>query len=555
MRYIFVTGGVISSLGKGVAAASIGVILQARGFKVLLRKFEPYINIDPGTMSPFQHGEVFVTDDGVETDLDLGHYERFVGKKSTKHDVVTTGQVYSQVIKRERRGDYLGATIQVIPHITDYIQQAITCGVDDDIDFVICEVGGTVGDIECLPFLEALRQFSHNNYEQCLFVHLTLLPFIEAANELKTKPTQHSVSKLQSMGIWPKILLCRSQSEVSKSIKDKIAMFCSLKSENVIAAIDVDSIYKVPLYFKDKGLDKIICDHFNLNSIKTDPLSQQNMQPWRDFVHKFNTTSHQINIGIVGKYTSLNDAYKSINEALYHGGIHQGVKVKIHMINSELLDEIFNIRDDNEFIKEANSHFKDIDGIITPGGYGERGSFGKMAAARYCRLTSLPFLGICYGMQLAVVEFARNVTGITNAGTTEHDVTGIEPIVSLITQWQKDGQLEQRSNKDDLGGTMRLGAYDCMIDQDTLAYKIYNKDVVSERHRHRYEVNPAYADKLEAHGMIISGSSKNDYLPEIIEIKDHPWFLGVQFHPEFNSTPLIPSPLFLSFVKAVKDNL
>ena len=495
----------------------------------------------------------FVTEDGLETDLDLGHYERFLGKRSSKYDVITTGQVYSEVIKKERRGDYLGQTVQVIPHITDYIQSAISRSVSTDTDFIICEVGGTVGDIECLPFLEALRQFSHNKRGQCLFIHLTLLPLITATKELKTKPTQHSVSKLQSMGIYTDILLCRSQVEIGSEIKNKISMFCNLKAENIIPVIDVNTIYKVPLYLKAKLIDKIICKHFSLDMEESEKMYAENIVPWQNFVNKLESSTMEVRIAVVGKYTNLSDAYKSLKEALCHGGVSSNVRVKIQFLDAEKLSDLFFITCDDEFKKKANSHFGALNGIVVPGGHGIRGVNGKMAAIRYSRLNNIPFLGICYGMQLCVIEFVRNVLGIRNAGSTEHGMGDIEPIISLATQWEKEGEMKKRSNKSNLGGTMRLGSYDCVIDEGTLAAKIYNKKLISERHRHRFELSPIYEKKLNSAGMIISASSKYDRLPEIVEIKYHPWFLGVQFHPEFNSTPLCPSPVFSSFIDFCRE--
>ena len=535
VKFIFITGGVVSSLGKGLASASLGAILQARGYKIKLRKLDPYLNVDPGTMSPYQHGECFVTDDGAETDLDLGHYERFTGVPAKKSDNITTGKIYSNVISKERRGDYLGATIQVIPHVTDAIKEYILSDINDE-DFVLCEIGGTVGDIESLPFIEAIRQLRNQigSLRTC-FLHVTLLPYIKTAGELKTKPTQHSVKELQGMGIQPDILLCRTENFIPDEQKSKIALFCNIKSDSVIEALDCDSIYQVPISYHKQGLDEQICSFFNLNVDKKPDLSR-----WIN-INKIEAASEGIiNIGVVGKYTAMIDAYKSLIEAINHGGISNKVKVKIKWIDSETLE-------DKEM--DIQSYLKDINGIIVPGGFGQRGSNGKINAIEFARNKKIPFLGICFGMQLAVIEFARNVLKLHEASTTEFGETKI-PLVGLLTEWKSSKGTEKRNSTSDLGGTMRLGAYDCKLLDGSLVKSIYNQDLISERHRHRYEVNYELTSNFFDHGLVFSGMSPDNSLPEILEIPKHPWFVGVQFHPELKSKPFDPHPIFSSFIKA-----
>ena len=535
VKFIFITGGVVSSLGKGLASASLGAILQARGYKIKLRKLDPYLNVDPGTMSPYQHGECFVTDDGAETDLDLGHYERFTGVPAKKSDNITTGKIYSNVISKERRGDYLGATIQVIPHVTDAIKEYILSDINDE-DFVLCEIGGTVGDIESLPFIEAIRQLRNQigSLRTC-FLHVTLLPYIKTAGELKTKPTQHSVKELQGMGIQPDILLCRTENFIPDEQKSKIALFCNIKSDSVIEALDCDSIYQVPISYHKQGLDEQICSFFNLNVDKKPDLNR-----WIN-INKIEAASEGIiNIGVVGKYTAMIDAYKSLIEAINHGGISNKVKVKIKWIDSETLE-------DKEM--DIQSYLKDINGIIVPGGFGQRGSNGKINAIEFARNKKIPFLGICFGMQLAVIEFARNVLKLHEASTTEFGETKI-PLVGLLTEWKSSKGTEKRNSTSDLGGTMRLGAYDCKLLDGSFIKSIYNQDLISERHRHRYEVNYELTSNFFDHGLVFSGMSPDNSLPEILEIPKHPWFVGVQFHPELKSKPFDPHPIFSSFIKA-----
>ncbi len=535
VKFIFITGGVVSSLGKGLASASLGAILQARGYKIKLRKLDPYLNVDPGTMSPYQHGECFVTDDGAETDLDLGHYERFTGVPAKKSDNITTGKIYSNVISKERRGDYLGATIQVIPHVTDAIKEYILSDINDE-DFVLCEIGGTVGDIESLPFIEAIRQLRNQigSLRTC-FLHVTLLPYIKTAGELKTKPTQHSVKELQGMGIQPDILLCRTENVIPDEQKSKIALFCNIKSDSVIEALDCDSIYQVPISYHKQGLDEQICSFFNLNVDKKPDLNR-----WIS-INKIEAASEGIiNIGVVGKYTAMIDAYKSLIEAINHGGISNKVKVKIKWIDSETLE-------DKEM--DIQSYLKDINGIIVPGGFGQRGSNGKINAIEFARNKKIPFLGICFGMQLAVIEFARNVLKLHEASTTEFGETKI-PLVGLLTEWKSSKGTEKRNSTSDLGGTMRLGAYDCKLLDGSFVKSIYNQDLISERHRHRYEVNYELTSNFFDHGLVFSGMSPDNSLPEILEIPKHPWFVGVQFHPELKSKPFDPHPIFSSFIKA-----
>ena len=536
-RFIFITGGVVSSLGKGLASAALGALLQARGFKVRLRKLDPYINVDPGTMSPYQHGEVYVTDDGAETDLDLGHYERFTGVTSRQTDNITTGRIYSEVIKKERRGDYLGATIQVIPHITDAIKNFITNDVSNE-DFLLCEIGGTVGDIEGLPFLEAIRQLGNElGKKRALFLHLTLLPYVAAAGELKTKPTQHSVKELLSVGIQADLLLCRSEREIPEVERKKIAQFCNVEEDSVIPALDVKSIYEVPNSYHQQGLDSQVCRHFSINA------PEPRLERWVEIHDRKTAPEGEVNIAVVGKYTGLLDAYKSLAEALDHGGIANHVKVNMNWIDAEVFEG-----------ERPLNYLDKIHGILVPGGFGIRGSEGKIAAAKFAREQNVPYFGICFGMQMAVIEAARNMAGLADASSTEfgsHD----EPLVGLMTEWMKGNEIQERGIKSDMGGTMRLGAYDCLLREGSKAHKIYGcKEIVSERHRHRYEVNSSYIPALEQAGMLFSGLSPDGLLPEIVEIPDHNWFIGVQFHPELKSKPLDPHPLFTSFIcSAVKQ--
>ena len=531
-RFIFITGGVVSSLGKGLSSAALGALLQARGFKVRLRKLDPYLNVDPGTMSPYQHGEVYVTDDGAETDLDLGHYERFTGISSRRADSVSTGRIYSDVLAKERRGDYLGATIQVIPHVTDAIKDWIKADVTDE-DFVLCEIGGTVGDIESLPFLEAIRQFANEvGRDRAMFVHLTLVPWIPAAGELKTKPTQHSVKELQSVGIQPDILLCRCDREIPADSRRKIAQFCNVRPSAVIQALDVDTIYAVPLAYHAEGYDREVCRHFGLDAREPD------LRRWQQVVDRIRSPEGEVTIAVVGKYTSLLDAYKSLAESLRHGGIASNVKVNLNWIDSEIFE-----RDD------TIEHLENVHGILVPGGFGERGSEGKIAAVKFAREHKIPYFGICFGMQMAVIEAARDLAGIKNAGSTEFGPCS-EPVVGLMTEWVRGNMLEKRAADGDLGGTMRLGAYECQLSPDSLVADIYGSSSISERHRHRYEVNINYKDRLEKCGLRFSGMSPDGVLPEIVEIPDHPWFVGVQFHPELKSRIFEPHPLFSSFIAA-----
>ena len=533
-RYIFITGGVVSSLGKGISAAAIGSLLQARGYSVRIRKLDPYINVDPGTMSPYQHGEVFVTDDGAETDLDLGHYERFTGVPAKQSDNITTGRIYQNVINKEREGDYLGSTVQVIPHVTDEIKSFITKDIGK-CDFILVEIGGTVGDIESLPFLEAIRQFGNEiGKKRAIYIHLTLVPFIHTSNEQKTKPTQHSVKELREIGIQPNILLCRCDRSIEANEVDKIALFCNVKSEDVIQALDVKNIYNVPIVYHSEKLDVQVLRHFNIRPNKI------NLIKWKKIVLSANKVKRNINIGIVGKYTDLPDAYKSLNEALVHGGLINNVGINIHWINSENLND-----------RSIKNKFKNIHGIIVPGGFGERGISGKIKAIKYARLNKIPFLGICLGLQLAVIEFSKNVLNIRNANSSEFTNTE-NNVIGLLTEWYKDGKKEVRSKASDVGGTMRLGSYPCKLKKGSLAFKIYKKSIIHERHRHRYEVNSIYENKLMNKGMIFSGKSPDSMLPEIIEVTTHPWFLGVQFHPELKSRPFMPHPIFKSFISAVK---
>ena len=534
-RFIFITGGVVSSLGKGLASAALGALLQARGFKVRLRKLDPYINFDPGTMSPYQHGEVFVTDDGAETDLDLGHYERFTGVSARQTDNVTTGRIYSDVIAKERRGDYLGATIQVIPHVTDAIKNFVVSDLDDE-DFVLCEIGGTVGDIEGLPFLEAIRQLGNElGRDRTMYLHLTLLPYIPTAGELKTKPTQHSVKEMLSVGIQPDVLLCRADRDIPESERRKISLFCNVQQDAVIPALDVPSIYQVPISYHEQGLDDQVCKHFHLDSPAPD------LTRWTTILERVVKPEGEVSIAIVGKYTGLLDAYKSLSEALDHGGIANNVKVNMNWIDAEIFEN-----------DHTMHHLEGVHGILVPGGFGERGIEGKIAAAQFAREHRVPYFGICLGMQMAVVEAARNLAGIKGAGSSEFGACQ-NPIVGLLTEWERDGTVEKRSEDSDMGGTMRLGAYEAELQSNSRIRQIYGSDTISERHRHRYEVNLSYEDDLAKHGMIFSAKSPDGVLPEIAELSEHPWYIGVQFHPELKSKPFEPHPLFTSFIGAAVD--
>jgi CTP synthase len=535
-RYIFITGGVVSSLGKGLASAALGALLQARGYKVRLRKLDPYLNVDPGTMSPYQHGEVFVTDDGAETDLDLGHYERFTGRPATKQDNITTGRIYQDILTRERRGDYLGATIQVIPHVTNAIKDFIRDG-NDGFDFVLCEIGGTVGDIEGLPYFEAIRQLGNElPRHHAIYIHLTLLPFIPSAGELKTKPTQHSVKELRSIGIQPDILLCRTDRPIPEGERRKLALFCNVREGAVIEARDVDNIYAVPEAYSAEGLDAQVLDAFGI-----EPRHPLELERWRLINERVRNPEGDVTIAIVGKYTGMKDAYKSLIEALSHGGIANKVKVKLDWIESE----VFENEDPTPFLENVN-------GILVPGGFGQRGAEGKIRAAQFARERHVPYFGICFGMQMAVVEAARNLCGIEEANSTEFGATK-EPVVGLMTEWMKGNELETRAAGGDLGGTMRLGAYPAKLTRGSRVADIYGTTEISERHRHRYEVNTGYKGRLEQRGMRFSGMSPDGILPEIIEYEDHPWFIGVQFHPELKSRPFEPHPLFASFVEAAVE--
>jgi CTP synthase len=532
-RFIFITGGVVSSLGKGLSAAALGALLQARDFRVRLRKLDPYLNVDPGTMSPYQHGEVFVTDDGAETDLDLGHYERYTGVAARRSDSVTTGRIYSTVIGRERRGEYLGATVQVIPHVTDAIKEFIQADLDGE-DFVLCEIGGTVGDIESLPFLEAIRQLGNElGRERTLFVHLTLVPWIPAAGELKTKPTQHSVKELLGLGIQPDILLCRCDRPIPPSSQKKIALFCNVRESNVIPAIDVDTIYQVPKAYHSEGFDRAVCEHFGIAAKEPD------LGGWDDIVGRIRKPEGEVTIAVVGKYTHLLDSYKSLAEALTHGGIANNVRVKLDWIDSEIFEK-----------EDAVQHLEGVHGILVPGGFGERGAEGKIMSACFARERGVPYFGICFGMQMAVIEAARHLAGLEKAGSTEFGPCD-EPVVGLMTEWLRGNMLERREAGGDLGGTMRLGAYPAHLHPGSRISEIYGGATeISERHRHRYEVNINYKNLLEEHGLRFSGMSPDGILPEIVEIPEHPWFVGVQFHPELKSKPFDPHPLFTSFIRA-----
>ena len=532
-RFIFVTGGVVSSLGKGLAAASLASLLQHHGYKVRIRKLDPYLNVDPGTMSPYQHGEVYVTDDGAETDLDLGHYERFTGVTSKKSDNITSGKVYQDIIKRERKGEYLGGTVQVIPHVTNEIKKFIDNDLNGE-DFIICEIGGTIGDIESLPFIEAIRQFHYeNDTSMSMFIHVTLVPYIASSGELKTKPTQHSVKELRSLGIQPNVLLCRADREIPVEERDKIALFCNVSKNNVIQAINAPTIYEVPINFMNEGLDKRVLEYFNLNSKKS-----LDLKMWKDVSESILKSKEEVIINIVGKYTGLADAYKSLNEALSHGGIFNKVKVKINWIESEDLT-LANLED-----KLSKS-----DGILVPGGFGKRGSEGKILAIKFARENNIPYFGICFGMQLAAIEAVRNILSIKDASSSEFGESS-SSVVGLMTEWAKENQLEKRGIDSDMGGTMRLGAYDAIVSPNTRAFEIYGDKNISERHRHRYEVNNNYCEALKEKGVIFSAFSPDGLLPEIMEIPSHCWFVGVQFHPELKSKPFEPHPLFKSFIGA-----
>jgi CTP synthase len=535
-RYVFITGGVVSSLGKGIAAAALAALLQARGYRVRLRKLDPYLNVDPGTMSPYQHGEVFVTDDGAETDLDLGHYERFTGRSANQQDNITTGRIYKNIIERERRGDYLGATVQVIPHVTDEIKNFVLEG-NEDYDFVLCEIGGTVGDIEAMPFLEAIRQLGNDLPRgQAVYIHLTLMPWIPAAGELKTKPTQHSVKELRSIGIAPDILLVRADRSIPTEERRKLSLFCNVRETAVIQALDVAHIYDVPMAYHAEGLDSEVLAAFGI-----DPAPKPRMERWQEVSSRLHNPEGEVTIAVVGKYTGLKDAYKSLIEALSHGGLANRVKVKLDWIESE----VFEKEDPAPFLEKVH-------GILVPGGFGERGAEGKILAAKFARERKVPYFGICFGMQMACIEAARSLAGIENASSTEFGPAK-EPVVGLMTEWLKGNMLEKRQAAGDLGGTMRLGAYKAALKEGTKIADIYGSTDISERHRHRYEVNVDYKDRLEDSGLVFSGMSPDGVLPETIEYADHPWFIGVQYHPELKSRPFEPHPLFASFIEAAVE--
>ena len=540
-RFIFITGGVVSSLGKGLASAALGALLQARGYSVRLRKLDPYLNVDPGTMSPFEHGEVFVTNDGAETDLDLGHYERFTGVSARMTDSVSSGRIYSNVLEQERRGNYLGKTIQVIPHVTDEIKEFIKIG-EDEVDFMLCEIGGTVGDIEGLPFFEAIRQFSQDKQRgECIFMHLTLLPFVKASGELKTKPTQHSVKELRSIGISPDILVCRSEGSIPQKEREKLALFCNVRPESVISAKDLNSIYEAPISYHNEGLDQAVLDAFTIT-----PAPKPDLSKWEDVKDRLNNPEGHVNVAIVGKYTQLEDAYKSIAEALTHGGMANRLEVKINWVDAETFEK-----------EDPEIYLSGFHAILVPGGFGERGTEGKIMAAKFAREHKIPYLGICLGMQTAVIESARNMAGISNAGSEEFDHEAgkrrFEPIIYHLKEWIQGNHKVSRKVEDDKGGTMRLGAYSAVLAEDSCVAKIYNSTSIEERHRHRYEVDVKYRKELEKSGLIFSGMSPDGRLPEIVELSDHPWFIGVQFHPELKSKPFDPHPLFRDFIKAAKD--
>jgi len=534
-RYIFITGGVVSSLGKGLMAASLAALLQARGYRVRIRKFDPYLNVDPGTMSPYQHGEVYVTDDGAETDLDLGHYERFTGVASRQSDNVTSGRIYKTIIERERRGDYLGATVQVIPHVTDAIK-AFARAETDDLDFVLCEIGGTVGDIESLPFIEAIRQLKNEvGRGNAISIHVTLVPYIAAAGELKTKPTQHSVRELAALGVQPDVLVCRCEHPLPPSERAKIALFCNVPESAVIPALDAKSIYAVPLQYHGEGLDSEVLRAFGIT-----PSSAPDLSRWTDIMDRLTNPEGEVTVGVVGKYVGLQDAYKSLNEALVHGGIANRVKVNVRWIDAEIFEN-----DDSEIVGQLEP----CDAILVPGAFGERGAEGKIKSVKFAREREIPYFGICFGMQMACVEGARDLAGIAGASSTEFGPTE-EPVVGLITEWMGRDGLEKREEQGDLGGTMRLGAYEAALDGNSVVSSIYGGTTIHERHRHRYEVNTHYKDALEKGGLVFSGMSPDGMLPEIVERPDHPWFVGVQFHPELKSKPFDPHPLFASFIQA-----
>ena len=535
-RYIFVTGGVVSSLGKGLTSASLASLLQLRGYKVKIRKLDPYLNVDPGTMNPFEHGEVFVTDDGAETDLDLGHYERFTNRPATKEDNITTGQIYKDIIEKERRGEYLGSTVQIIPHVTNHIKKFISNKVSNE-DFVICEIGGTVGDIESLPFLEAIRQFSNEKGKNnSLFIHLTLVPFIGASGELKTKPTQHSVKELRSIGIQPNIIICRSEKNIPKEEKKKISLFCNVEPENVIQSVDVKSIYEVPIKYDQEKLDKKILNIFGLKE-----KNKANLKIWKDIISKINSKRRKLSIAIVGKYVDLKDAYKSLDEALIHGSLSNDIELNAQWVDSTKINK-----------NNVAKILKNYSAVLIPGGFGSRGTEGKIETITYARKYKVPFFGICFGMQMAVIESARNLLGIKKATSSEFGNKGTH-VIGLMDEWIK-GKNIQKGSKNFLGGTMRLGSYKAKLKKNTLISKIYKSTLINERHRHRYEVNKNLKSKLEKKGFIFSGTSPDGSLPEAIELLNHPWFIGVQFHPEFKSRPFAPHPLFSSFIKAAKNN-
>ncbi|AJE48230.1 CTP synthase [Celeribacter indicus] len=541
-RYVFITGGVVSSLGKGLASAALGALLQARGYSVRLRKLDPYLNVDPGTMSPFEHGEVFVTDDGAETDLDLGHYERFTGVSARMTDSISSGRIYMNVLEKERRGDYLGKTIQVIPHVTNEIKDFIEIG-DEEVDFMLCEIGGTVGDIEGLPFFEAIRQFAQDRPRgQCIFMHLTLLPYIAASGELKTKPTQHSVKELRTIGLQPNVLVCRSEHPIPEKEREKIALFCNVRKEDVIAAPDLKSIYEAPLAYHREGLDQAVLDAFNIA-----PAPKPDLSTWHDVADRVFNPEGEVRVAIVGKYVQLEDAYKSIAEALTHGGMANRVKVKVDWVDAEIFER-----------EDPAPHLENFHAILVPGGFGERGTEGKIKAAQYAREHKIPYLGICLGMQMAVIEAARNLAGIDTAGSEEFDHEAgkkrFEPVVYHLKEWVQGNHTVRRKSTDDKGGTMRLGAYTAVLKDGSKVADVYGTTEIEERHRHRYEVDIKYREKLESCGLVFSGMSPDGRLPEIVEVKDHPWYIGVQFHPELKSKPFAPAPLFRDFVRAAKEN-
>ncbi|WP_151717654.1 CTP synthase [Gemmobacter serpentinus] len=540
-RYIFITGGVVSSLGKGLASAALGALLQARGYSVRLRKLDPYLNVDPGTMSPFEHGEVFVTDDGAETDLDLGHYERFTGVSARKTDSISSGRIYSNVLEKERRGDYLGKTIQVVPHVTNEIKDFLRIG-EEETDFMLCEIGGTVGDIEGLPFFEAIRQFIHERPRgECILMHLTLLPYLAASGELKTKPTQHSVKELQSIGLAPDVLVCRSEHPIPEREREKIALFCNVRADAVIPAYDLKTIYEAPLAYHRAGLDQAV-----LNAFGIEPAPKPNLTRWEDVMDRITNPEGEVRVAVVGKYTQLEDAYKSIAEALTHGGMANRVKVRAEWIDSEIFEK-----------EDPAPHLERFQAILVPGGFGERGTEGKIKAARYAREKQIPYLGICLGMQMAVIEAARNLAGLSDAGSEEFDheagAKRFTPVVYLLKEWVQGNHVVARKLGDDKGGTMRLGAYDAALVPGSKVAEVYGTTRIEERHRHRYEVDTQFKDKLESCGLVFSGMSPDGRLPEIVEVKGHPWYIGVQFHPELKSKPFEPHPLFADFVRAARD--